>query len=97
MARLRAATWGDEEYWRIRISEYLNGKLDPPEALKPRVAYIATSDDALIGLIAGHLTSHDIFTNGTARWSCGSAGWCGKTSVYYSWTITEPAKERSRR
>jgi len=56
MARLRAATWGDEEYWKPRIAGYMSGQHDPRQALKPRVAYVATDGGTVVGLIAGHLT-----------------------------------------
>ncbi len=55
MARLRAATWGSEKYWQVRIAGYLNGTLDPREALKPRVAYVAASSDRGRGVAPGLL------------------------------------------
>lgn len=56
MARIRAADWGTEEYWNVRISRYLERELHPRNALLPRVIYVAAEDDSLVGLIAGHLT-----------------------------------------
>lgn len=56
MARIRAAEWESEEYWKDRISGYLNGKLHPRQALMPRVIYVALEDDSLVGFVAGHLT-----------------------------------------
>ena len=56
MARLRAAEWGEEEYWRNRIQGYMDGEHDPQKALKPRVIYVALEGEALVGFIAGHLT-----------------------------------------
>jgi ribosomal protein S18 acetylase RimI-like enzyme len=56
MARIRAANWETEEYWRVRISAYLAGELHPREALPARVIYVATEADSLAGFIAGHLT-----------------------------------------
>ena len=56
MARIRAAEWETEEYWRLRIARYLKGELHPRQALQPRVSYVALQDDAVVGFIAGHLT-----------------------------------------
>jgi ribosomal protein S18 acetylase RimI-like enzyme len=60
MARIRAAEWETEEYWRVRITKYMNCELHPRLALMPRVNYVALEGDAMVGLIAGHLTRrHD--------------------------------------
>jgi GNAT superfamily N-acetyltransferase len=56
MAQIRALTWGDVDYWIPRISQYMDGTNSPREALRPRVLYVAMGDDALAGIIAGHLT-----------------------------------------
>jgi GNAT superfamily N-acetyltransferase len=56
MARIRAAEWGEEEYWRVRISQYLDCDLHPRHALMPRVIYVALEGNSLVGFIAGHLT-----------------------------------------
>jgi GNAT superfamily N-acetyltransferase len=56
MARIRALTWGDVDYWIERISRYMDGTNNPREALPARVLYVATDDDSLTGMIAGHLT-----------------------------------------
>jgi ribosomal protein S18 acetylase RimI-like enzyme len=56
MARIRAAEWETEEYWRFRISRYLARELHPRQALMPRASYVALEGDALVGFIAGHLT-----------------------------------------
>lgn len=56
MAKLRAANWGDEEYWKQRIRGYMASEIYPQKALKPRVAYVAVEKEAVVGLIAGHLT-----------------------------------------
>jgi ribosomal protein S18 acetylase RimI-like enzyme/predicted enzyme related to lactoylglutathione lyase len=56
MARLRAETWGTEEYWCARIAAYLRGELHPQHALAPRVAFVAQRGGKIVGLIAGHLT-----------------------------------------
>jgi ribosomal protein S18 acetylase RimI-like enzyme len=56
MARIRAAEWETEEYWRRRISGYLACELHPQHALLPRVSYVALEGDSIIGFVAGHLT-----------------------------------------
>jgi ribosomal protein S18 acetylase RimI-like enzyme len=56
MARIRAAEWGSEEYWRARISGYVSCKLHPQKALMPRVIYVSLEGDSIVGFIAGHLT-----------------------------------------
>ena len=56
MACIRAAEWETEEYWRGRISGYLDGELHPQHALIPRVGYVALEGESLVGFIAGHLT-----------------------------------------
>jgi ribosomal protein S18 acetylase RimI-like enzyme len=56
MARIRAAEWESEEYWRARISSYLEGESNPQNALATRVIYIAVGDDGVVGFIAGHVT-----------------------------------------
>lgn len=56
MARIRAGEWETEEYWRVRISRYMDCELHPQHALMPRVTYVALEDTAVVGFIAGHLT-----------------------------------------
>ena len=56
MARIRAAEWETEEYWLRRITAYLDGKLDPQKALRPRIGYVASEGDSLVGFITGHRT-----------------------------------------
>ena len=56
MAKLRAASWGDEEYWTKRIRGYMECEIYPQKALKPRVSYVAVEKKKVVGLIAGHLT-----------------------------------------
>ena len=56
MAEIRAADWGTGEHWTTSIDLYLSGKHHPRDAKKPRVAYVAIHNDAVVGLIAGHLT-----------------------------------------
>ena len=56
MARLRAITWGTEDYWITRITSYMDRELLPRKALMPRVLYVAVENNSLVGMIAGHLT-----------------------------------------
>jgi ribosomal protein S18 acetylase RimI-like enzyme len=56
MAQIRAADWGTEEYWRMRIAGYMNGELRPQQALMPRTVFVAIEEDVITGFIAGHLT-----------------------------------------
>jgi len=56
MARIRAAEWETEEYWRNRIAAYLRGELHPQHALRPRISYVSCEDDRVVGFIARHLT-----------------------------------------
>jgi GNAT superfamily N-acetyltransferase len=55
-AQIRSMDWGSEEYWKARISGYMNGELHPQKALAPRIIYVAFHDDLAVGFIAGHLT-----------------------------------------
>jgi ribosomal protein S18 acetylase RimI-like enzyme len=57
MARIRALSWGTEDYWRTRIAAYMDRELHPQHALMPRVGYVALEGDSVVGLIAGHLTT----------------------------------------
>src|SRR5580704_1650642 len=56
LARIRAKNSATEEYWIDRITGYLEYRVNPQKALKPRILFIAASDDQIIGFIAGHLT-----------------------------------------
>ncbi len=56
MARLRCANWETEEYWTARISGYMRGELDPQQALRPRIVFVAVDRGHIVGFIAGHLT-----------------------------------------
>lgn len=56
MARIRAGDWETEEYWKVRISRYMDCELHPQQALMPRVTYVALEDSVPVGFIAGHLT-----------------------------------------
>jgi len=56
MARIRALSWGDEDYWEARIGGYLAGEANPQSALAPRVAFVAVEGGRIVGLVAGHLS-----------------------------------------
>ena len=56
MAHIRAGEWETEEYWRVRISRYMDCEVHPQHALMPRVAYVALEDTAVVGFSAGHVT-----------------------------------------
>lgn len=56
MACIRAMEWGSRDYWEARITAYMEGTLDPRFALKPRVLLVACEADAVVGMVAGHLT-----------------------------------------
>ena len=56
MARIRAAEWETEEYWRARISGTWTADCIRNKALIPRVSYVAVEEDLMVGFIAGHLT-----------------------------------------
>jgi ribosomal protein S18 acetylase RimI-like enzyme len=66
--------WETEEYWIRRVSGYLSKELHPQKALLPRVAYVATKQNTIIGFIAGHLT---------LRFECeGELQWINVTEKY---------------
>jgi GNAT superfamily N-acetyltransferase len=67
MARLRALTWGSEDFWRPRIADYLEGRSNPTEALAPRIAFVAADGDRLVGLVAGHRTQR-LGCDGELQW-----------------------------
>jgi len=67
LAEIRAKNWGSEEYWNHRISGYLDGTLNPQQALKPRIIYIAQVNNIIVGLIAGHLTQR-LGCDGELEW-----------------------------
>ena len=56
MARIRAAVWGTESYWQVRIRAYMQRTAHPRESLPQRAVFIAAEDGQVVGLIAGHLT-----------------------------------------
>jgi ribosomal protein S18 acetylase RimI-like enzyme len=56
LARIRAAEWETEAYWQTRISRYLDCELHPQHALLPRIIYVASEVNSIVGFIGGHLT-----------------------------------------
>jgi ribosomal protein S18 acetylase RimI-like enzyme len=56
LAKIRAKNSGTEESWISRISGYMDCTVHPQQALKPRIMYIVSDNDKIIGFIAGHLT-----------------------------------------
>lgn len=67
LAAIRARFWGTEEYWRERITGYLQRTLHPQLALPDRVIYFAMIGSDSVGLVAGHLTRR-LGCNGELEW-----------------------------
>jgi GNAT superfamily N-acetyltransferase len=67
MAAIRSAEWETLEYWTRRTTGFLDGSLNPQQALPPRVAYVAYDGEEMIGFIAGHLT-HRFNCDGELEW-----------------------------
>ena len=67
LARIRAEEWETEAYWKLRIANYLDCKLHPQQALRPRVIYVASEGDSVLGFIAGHLTRR-LSCDGELEW-----------------------------
>ena len=74
MACLRAERSGTDDYWGNRIAGYLQGTVNPQQALISRVIYVAIKDDRVVGFIAGHLSR---------RFGCqGELQWIDVSSEY---------------
>lgn len=56
LAEMRAKGSATKEYWVERITNYSEGLVNPQEALRPRVIYVAVEDTRVVGFAAGHLT-----------------------------------------
>jgi ribosomal protein S18 acetylase RimI-like enzyme len=56
LAKIRAIGSGSVEYWTDRIENYWRGLINPQQALPPRIIYIASYNDEVVGFVAGHLT-----------------------------------------
>src|SRR5215212_5581055 len=46
-----------EEFWNVRVLGYYNREHHPQKALSPRIIFVATVSDAVVGVISGHLTT----------------------------------------
>lgn len=57
MARLREQSGWEGGANETRMMLYLKGEHHPQHAKAPRIAFLAETDNALIGFIAGHLTT----------------------------------------
>jgi ribosomal protein S18 acetylase RimI-like enzyme len=112
MARIRALTWGDEGYWKARIAGYLAGEVNPQGAREPRVGFVAVENQAIVGLVAGHLTQR-LGCDGEMEWidviptRRGSgvakellarlAGWFAEHDAARVCVDVEPSNHRARR
>jgi ribosomal protein S18 acetylase RimI-like enzyme len=56
LSEIRAADWGTAEFWRTRISAYMQGTASPQHALARRAIFVCAEADRIVGFIAGHLT-----------------------------------------
>ena len=56
MARIWSAAGGEGGTSEDRMARYLDGKHHPRHALMPRVIFVASDGDSLVGYAAGHLT-----------------------------------------
>ena len=59
MAQCRLADSTDEGLADSRMAAYFDGQHHPQKALLPRVGYLALRNSAVIGYIAGHLTTRN--------------------------------------
>ena len=57
LARLRSNTEDDVLFWQDRIEQYLAGVHNPQKALPQRTIFVAEVDTAIVGFIAGQLTT----------------------------------------
>ena len=67
IAKIRSSEWATEDYWNKRITSYLNGELNPQQALPQRILYVATEEDSIVGFIAGHFTQR-LGCDGELQW-----------------------------
>lgn len=58
MAAIRAAEWETQAYWEKRIAAYLAGNIAAQQALRGHAVSVAVREQAVIGFIAGHRTTH---------------------------------------
>jgi ribosomal protein S18 acetylase RimI-like enzyme len=57
VARLRSTHEDEVSFWQNRITQYLAGIHNPQKALPDRVVFVAEIDGAIVGFIAGQLTT----------------------------------------
>ena len=67
LAAIRARTWGTPDYWRERITAYLQRTGNTAHSLAERVIYLASIGSEPAGLVAGHLTRR-FDCNGELQW-----------------------------
>ncbi len=67
LAKIRGDNLEDEKYWRYRILGYLECTHNPQMALEPRIIYVASVNETIIGFVAGHLT-HRYNCEGELQW-----------------------------
>ncbi|GGG97168.1 GNAT family N-acetyltransferase [Silvibacterium dinghuense] len=56
MAELRAAAWGEREFWMERLIRYRLGQHSPQHALLERAIFVADDAGSVVGFVAGHRT-----------------------------------------
>jgi ribosomal protein S18 acetylase RimI-like enzyme len=57
MAAIRAREWQTAEFWTASIGDYLAGTRSPQKAMPDRAVWVALEDHAVVGFVAGHLTT----------------------------------------
>jgi GNAT superfamily N-acetyltransferase len=57
MAAIRAREWQTREFWTASIGNYLVGSRSPQQAFPDRAVWVALEDHAIVGFVAGHLTT----------------------------------------
>lgn len=67
LARLRTLLRGTIDGWAPYIKGYMDGMTNPQKALAPRVVYVATDGEQVVGWIAGHLTTR-LGCDGELQW-----------------------------
>ena len=67
LGAIRSKDWETPVYWTRRIESYMKAELHPQKALAPRVVYLASENEKVVGFIAGHLTQR-FNCNGELEW-----------------------------
>jgi GNAT superfamily N-acetyltransferase len=57
MAAIRAREWQTADFWTASIGSYLAGTRSPQQAQSHRAVWVALEDHAVVGFVAGHLTT----------------------------------------